>query len=199
MSLVTMTDPPIRLIVGCDYDLKNGSRRSFAELNELPDDVLAELGIVKLTTLPIPKHKRILAEVLKLVENVPTLVREYEEYPIDEYRNEKLNELANIRWEREIGGMSFGMARIATDDRSKLMIIGAREKAKENPVYSTLWKVAPGQYIELQAPMLIALADAIEAHVSACFTNEERLSKLLLAAQTHDDIDVIDLTNGWPE
>lgn len=53
------------------------------------------------------------------------------------------------RWERETGGINVGGAVIATDDRSKVMISGARVAAQNDPNFSTQWKGADGSFVKI--------------------------------------------------
>jgi hypothetical protein len=93
----------------------------------------------------------------------------------------KLSDLAEYRWSKEVGGFDFNGAHVSTDDRDKLFIKTAYDEAKANASYSTSWKVAPGIYLNLDATALIALGDALLAHVSSCFSNEQTKALALVA------------------
>lgn len=88
--------------------------------------------------------------------------------------------LAERRWLVETGGITVAGVAVATDDRSKLMIAGARIKAKEDPATTKRWKTLAG-FVELDAAALIAIADAVEAHVQACFDLEADLTAQIAA------------------
>lgn len=76
---------------------------------------------------------------------------------------------ASKRWEKEQGGIVFAGVPIATDDRSKQMIMGARIAADSNSNFSTKWVGKNGQIQNLNSTSVIALSDAILAHVANCF------------------------------
>ncbi|MDP8249633.1 DUF4376 domain-containing protein [Pseudochrobactrum saccharolyticum] len=76
---------------------------------------------------------------------------------------------ADKRWQKETGGFDFNGLHIATDDRSKLLITGAREAAKANASFTTPWVTSTGVIAELDAAAIIALSDAIGAHVNSAF------------------------------
>lgn len=76
---------------------------------------------------------------------------------------------AQKRWEKEVGGMEVGGISIATDDRSKLMIAGARIKAESDPDFTTSWVGAHGSIHTVNAAQVIAISDAVLAHVAGCF------------------------------
>lgn len=76
------------------------------------------------------------------------------------------------RWEMEVGGIEVNGLTVATDDRSKTMISGARVAAMANPDFKTSWKGAGGEFVPLDAHAVIAISDAVLAHVSNCFATE---------------------------
>jgi len=81
-----------------------------------------------------------------------------------------LNYAADKRWQKEVGGIEFGGIPVATDDRSKSMIIGARLAADADPAWSTMWVGADGVVYPIDAAAIVAISDAVQAHVNACFT-----------------------------
>ena len=78
---------------------------------------------------------------------------------------------ANRRWEVETGGIVIAGVPIATDDRSKTMILGARVAAAVNPQWTTVWHGSDGQTYPLNAAQMIAISNAVEAHVNATFAS----------------------------
>ncbi len=80
-----------------------------------------------------------------------------------------------------------------TDERSRSNIMGAALSAMLDPDYSVAWKGADGVFVTLTAEQVIAVAQAIRAHVQACFDREAALLADLDAGQAYD------LDHGWPE
>lgn len=78
---------------------------------------------------------------------------------------------ADARWKKEVGGVMFNGVKISTDDRSKTLLQGARTAADANPDHVEGWKTAGG-WVDLTAAQIIAISDAVRAHVSACFAIE---------------------------
>ena len=76
---------------------------------------------------------------------------------------------ADKRWQKETGGFEFIGLHIATDDRSKIMIAGAREAAKTNPDFTTPWVTSTGEIAVLDAAAIIAISDAVGEHVNSVF------------------------------
>lgn len=79
---------------------------------------------------------------------------------------------ADVRWRKEVGGITVGDVQVATDDRSKLLIAGARIKADSDPEFTTKWKTPSGR-VQLDAATIIAMSDAVLAHVDSCFEIED--------------------------
>ncbi|GJD53427.1 hypothetical protein OPKNFCMD_6202 [Methylobacterium crusticola] len=72
----------------------------------------------------------------------------------------------------EQGGVAVpavGGLRIATDDRSKTLVLGARMAALADPGFTTTWFALDGSRHALRAPEVVAISDAVLAHVAACF------------------------------
>lgn len=78
---------------------------------------------------------------------------------------------ADLRWRREVGGINVGGVSVSTDDRAKLMITGARVAAAADPSWSTVWYGADGATYPLDAAAMIAISDAVQAHVNASFSS----------------------------
>jgi len=78
---------------------------------------------------------------------------------------------ADKRWRVETAGIMVGGVPVATDDRSKIMIIGARVKANSDPDFTTEWKT-PAGFVTIDAATITAISDAVQAHVAACFAAE---------------------------
>lgn len=79
---------------------------------------------------------------------------------------------ADARWRKETEGITVSGLRIFTDDRSKMMVMGARIKAENDPNFSTQWKGADGEFVQVDAATIIAISDAVLAHVDSCFAVE---------------------------
>lgn len=98
------------------------------------------------------------------------------------------------RWRVETGGITVAGVPVATDDRSKTMIMGARIKADADEGYSVGWKGADGSFVTLAAPQIIAISDAVLAHVDACFLAEAAVA----AAIADGDITTTQQVDDWP-
>ena len=92
---------------------------------------------------------------------------------------------ADKRWQMETGGIIVDGVPVATDDRSKVMIIGARAAAQSDPNWTTVWHGTDGGAYPLNAAAVLAISKAVEAHVNATFAT---------FAAVKADIDAGDIT-----
>lgn len=105
--------------------------------------------------------------------------------------------LKDRRWRIENAGIVVASVPIATDDRSKMMLIGSRLAAMAAPeTYTTPWAALDGTTHQFDAAQMIAVSDAALAHVQACFTLQGELWAAIEAATitTKEEIDAA----GWP-
>lgn len=82
--------------------------------------------------------------------------------------SELLAAAADKRWRVETGGIEVAGVPIDTSDRSKMLIMGARLAADSDPAFTTTFAAIDGTHT-LSAAEIIAISDAVLAHVAACF------------------------------
>lgn len=95
----------------------------------------------------------------------------------------------------ETGGIVVSGVAVATDDRSKTMLLGARVKADADVDFTTEWKTPDG-FLSIDAITIVAISDAVLAHVDACFATEASVLSAIEAG-TISSIAEIDAA-GWP-
>ena len=152
-----------------------GSRLDIAGMTVMPTESGWAHGEYSLHTIQdavaVPEGKVITAITIDLIDGQWTYV-----HTVEDARSLTLQELyaynADKRWQAETGGFMFHGMMVSTDDRSKTMLIGARIKADSDPQFATRWKAKDGSFITLDATTVIAISDAVLAHVDACFTKE---------------------------
>ena len=103
---------------------------------------------------------------------------------------------ASKRFAVETGGIAIGGVKIATDRESQSMVNGARAAAKDDASFTTDWKGSDGTWTHLDAPTIIAIADAVKSHVAACFSAEKAVDGEIAsgAVTTRSQIDAA----AWP-
>lgn len=106
---------------------------------------------------------------------------------VSQRRAQLLARLAARRWECEVGGTTLAGLPLATDDRSKLLLLGAADTARRDPDYTVTWKTADG-WVLLDAAALIAAAEAVHAHVQACFAREAVLHAAIATAADRETL-----------
>lgn len=117
--------------------------------------------------------------------------------PMPEARERAKATLAAQRWAAEQRGITVGGIPVSTDMSSQIKVLGAAVAAQMDPGYTVEWKTPVG-FISLNATDVIGIAQAIRAHIQACFDNEAALTAAIDAADDHDALEAIDLGIGWP-
>jgi hypothetical protein len=92
---------------------------------------------------------------------------------------------AEKRFEVETGGITVGDAQVATDRESQAMISGAFAYVQQNPDAAIKWKGENG-FVTLDAAAVTAIADAVGAHVQACFAKEADVAAAIDAGTITD-------------
>jgi hypothetical protein len=111
----------------------------------------------------------------------------------------RLAELANMRWQKETGGIVLNGASVATDEISQTKLIGAVVGAQMDPEVTMKWKMKDGAFVTLDATTIVGVAMAVRAHIQACFDREAELKAEIEAASNPDAMAAIDIAEGWPE
>lgn len=137
----------------------------------------------------------LLAEVMTAWGETPTVSDKPlpPEPTLDELKAQKKAEIAAARYEVETAGTTVNRITIDTGRDSQALITGAAVAAMLDENYSLNWKTTSG-FIHLTAPEIIAVAQAVRAHVQSCFDREGELVALVDAAQTAEELDAIEIT-----
>lgn len=101
------------------------------------------------------------------------------------------------RWRVETGGITLNGVQIRTDEISQTKILGARVAAKEDANYALTWKASDGTFVPLTASQIIAIADAVRAHVQACFDAEAAVAAKI-NNNTYTTMAAIEAASEWP-
>jgi len=170
---------------------------------DIPDALLAQYDVFPVTVLDRPIttrwQKAEKDATPALIDGTWTLGWLISETPLEEAKQQVLGELADRRWKAEEGGTTLNGAVVATDRTTQAKVTAAYIKATADSAYTiAAWKGADGTFSPLDAATIIAIADAIEAHVQACFSNEADLAEQISAATTLTELDSVDIETGWP-
>lgn len=98
--------------------------------------------------------------------------------------------LADVRWQRETGGIVVDAMAIPTDDRAKLLIsLSAAAAVAAAPESVRLFKIS-GSFVTLTNAQLVAIHAAIAAHVQQCFDAEAVVAAQIQAEEVISAEDV---------
>jgi len=114
--------------------------------------------------------------------------------PVEEIKRQKLSDLAAYRYGRETAGVGG----FKTDRESQSLLTGAALAATLDPAYTVDWKGEAG-WVTLDAAQLLAAAQAVRAHVQACFSAEKTHGAAIEALAGFQEAVGYDFTAGWPE
>lgn len=107
---------------------------------------------------------------------------------------ELTQQIAARRYAAETAGITVSGIRVDTSRDSQALITGAALSAMRDPAYVCRWKTPVG-FVELDAPEIMALADAVRAHVQACFDREAELLTAIEEGEYSEEM----LEEGWPD
>jgi predicted secreted protein len=110
--------------------------------------------------------------------------------PLEEVKAAKLAEIAAARWKAETGGVMVESMTIDTSRESQALVTGAALAATLDPDYTCQWKTAGG-FVTLTAAAVVAVAQAVRAHVQACFDREAELTVAVEAAETVEEAQAV--------
>ena len=89
-------------------------------------------------------------------------------------------------------GVVVGGIGVHTDDVSQQRILGATVAVMRDPTLRITWKAKGGRFVTLDADAVFAVADAVRAHVQACFDREAALLAEIESGGAPD------IETGWP-
>lgn len=107
---------------------------------------------------------------------------------------------AQIRERRDqaiYAGITVNGLPIDTDEVTQGRLAGAALQAVIDDTYTVMWK-AGGQFVTLTAVEIIAVAQAVRAHVQACFDREAELLSLIDAQGAPREPTTDEIAAGWP-
>lgn len=167
-------------------------------------EALQELGYTKLKMVPRPsydpKTQRVVRKANVLIDDVwnqsweiQDLTQEEIEEIEEQNKQNILEMIAARRYEEETKGIVLNGAEIKTDHQSQMKVIGAALSVNMDPSKTYQWKAANG-FIELDATTVLAIANAVDSHVQACFERESQLVEAVNNGTYEEEM----LDQGWP-
>jgi hypothetical protein len=117
---------------------------------------------------------------------------ELDEDGLNRQRDLKLSALATKRWEVETGGIEIAGLQVKTDEDTQRKITGAYVRATRDPEFTVRWKIGPASFVTLDAPTIVAIGDAVTAHIQAAFNRESELVDAVVQAATWSELVAIE-------
>lgn len=93
-------------------------------------------------------------------------------------KEQRKEELAALRYQKETAGIEVNGMRIKTDRESQSLLNGAYVSTLINPDFTVDWKAENG-WITLDALQISSIANLVVRHRQSCFTREKELSALI--------------------
>ncbi|ABQ68534.1 hypothetical protein Swit_2175 [Rhizorhabdus wittichii RW1] len=126
---------------------------------------------------------------------------------LEELRSARWSEAKDIRFMRMTGGClvpGVGVVDTRNDpvSNSQLFVAGAALSATRAQMtgepWSKEWTLADNSVVTLDAAQMIAIGDAVEAHLQACQDAGTAIRALIDAAEDEAALAAIDITAGYP-
>ena len=98
---------------------------------------------------------------------------------------------ARKRYQVEVGGITVSDLDVRTDRFTVDRIYQSRVLAKEDATFTTDWKLGDNNFVSLDAPTIISIADGVTQHLKDSFTKEKEINDLINSAVTVEDLQAI--------
>lgn len=133
-------------------------------------------------------------------ENPSALVQRMKVFDLlGKHKANKKDAASAKRRERETGGIvTPDGVRILTGITDQNRISTAIQGMRDSGITTVDFKAASG-WTTLSLEALTSVGGLIAAHVQACFSRERELHEAIDACATLDDLNALDLDEGWPE
>lgn len=112
--------------------------------------------------------------------------------PLQKAKDAKLAELAAWRYEQEVGGIVIAGATIKTDRGSQATITSAYLSLSQGLISEVDWKAESGVWVKLTLAQMAPIAQAVVAHVQACFSTEAQLAAEVTACTTVEQVEAVE-------
>jgi hypothetical protein len=117
----------------------------------------------------------------------------------EQARSALLARNAELRWQREVGGIEFyGIPErevpipINTDRNAQQAIFMAAIRG-----HDATWKCANNEWHRISGEEMGLLSESVSAHVEIAFQNEAAIAIAIMASETFAELDQIDLESLW--
>lgn len=141
-----------------------------------------------------------LSEFYDIIDLFNSPEPESEPPTLEQAKSQKLAALSAYRYSVDTGGFNWYGQDIATDDRAKTLLAGARTAADAAIAagvdYQVNWKTSGGWAV-IDAATIVSLSNAVREFVQHCFDREKEHYDLIMALVTVADVIDYDFTTNW--
>jgi hypothetical protein len=107
---------------------------------------------------------------------------------LEDIKVDKLAEIAESRWNTEVGGITYAGLKVYTDRESQAKYTGAIVTYQAVQALPSAWKCENGWLPINAIEDLMNLAMAVQQHVQTCYAHEAELQAQVQAAETAEDV-----------
>jgi hypothetical protein len=139
---------------------------------------------------------RVESGALALIDGVWTQTWNQIPAAVTDAQTQLLGALANARYEAQIVPVTINGVTVNADSASLTMLKSAIDYLNGSTTAMVNFKAVSG-WTTLSLAQLQELAEAINAQIQTCFTNEYAHTQKIMKLDTIDTISAYDITTGW--
>ena len=118
---------------------------------------------------------------------------------ITTWKEELKKTVTDRRYSVETGGITLpNGVKIKTDRESQAQLSSAYSSLKNGLITDTQWKGDNGEWVLVTLTEIEPIAQAVAAHVRACFAAEKQHFESIDAITTFEGLDQYNTNTGWP-
>jgi len=110
---------------------------------------------------------------------------------LEQFKAEKISELANARWQEETGGYIYSGHEFHSDRESQNRVFQAYMASLNNPNFTATWKTKTG-WLEMTANDFITLYNEFQIFLQGLYKKEKQLQAQVEAATTIEELNKVE-------
>lgn len=109
---------------------------------------------------------------------------------LEQFKAEKIAELANVRWQEETGGYIYKGHEFHSDRESQNRIFQAYMASSNNPNFAATWKTKTG-WLDMTAKDFIALYNEFQTFLQDLYKKEKTLQEKVRTVTTIKELEAL--------
>lgn len=110
---------------------------------------------------------------------------------LEQFKANKIAELANARWQEETGGYVYHGHEFHSDRESQDRVFQTYMASLGNPNFTATWKTKTG-WLEMTASDFITLYNEFQAFLQGLYQKEKALQEQVQAAATIEEVEAVE-------